>query len=203
MQTIAVAGLLIGAVSAIAAILAAWFAWKAPTKSDLQRVEDNTAETSDQLDKVRSHIARVDEHLAEQRKRDLLASRAEKVAIEVRGNDGARGPFNIFFTLKDQDVIITSVQLYNQAGSTFGSATCQRSNSECFVATFDGDAVARWFSGCSEPSHARRLLRIRVRMKIDTQDVDRYIPVYLTSGTRPGQNPADLLTPVYILEGNC
>jgi hypothetical protein len=88
MDKIAVAGLAVGVVSAAAAIVAAVFAGKSPTKRDLERVE--------------SHMARVDGHLSEQNKRELLSSLAERVFIEVIGSSLMSEPLPLRFTMKDE-----------------------------------------------------------------------------------------------------
>lgn len=202
MQAIAVAGLIVGAVSAVAAILAAWFAWKAPTKSDLRRVERNTAETSDRIDKVRSHIARVDERLQEQHSRDSLIAEAQRVAIAVSGSNEFSDPLKLSFKLKDPEVMLTYIEMFNDVGTLFGSADCEQTGDLSFTATLDNSAVQRWFSsGKLDQAFNRRSLRIHVHMRIEERIVYRDIPISLISGTRAGQPNSSVQ--VFILEGNC
>ena len=73
---VSIASLIVASVGTIFAGLAAYFAWLAPSKKDFQRVEANTAETADRLEKVRSHIARVDDRQNEQHNADLIRERA-------------------------------------------------------------------------------------------------------------------------------
>jgi hypothetical protein len=202
MQAIAIAGLVIGTVSAVAAIFAAWFAWKAPTKSDLQRVEENTAETSERLDKVRTHIARVDERLHDQHSRDLLIAEAQRVAIAVSGSNEFSDPLKLSFKIKDPKVVLTYIEMLNDVGTLFGSADCEPTEDLSFTAILDNSAVQRWFSsGKPDQAFNRRSLRVRAHMHIAERVVYRDVPISLISGTRPGQPNSGVQ--VFILEGNC
>lgn len=204
MPTIAVAGLIISVVSAVAAIIAAWFSAKAPTKSDLRRVEDNTAETSDRLDKVRSHIARVDQHLNEQRNQELLAAKAQRVSIAVNGNDRFDAPLKLLFKLRDPGVILTFIEMFNEVGTLFGSAECESIGDLSFIANLDNGAVQRWFSaGTPNQSFNRRLLRIRIHMQIEERMAHRDIAVNVVSGTRQQPSQPNSAEQAFILEGNC
>jgi hypothetical protein len=82
MDPIAVAGLVVGTKGAAAAVAAAIYARASPTKADLQRVEDNTAESARHIDAVRKQ-------LAEQERRDGHIGRAQRVSISVSANDRA------------------------------------------------------------------------------------------------------------------
>ena len=85
MDIVSVASVIISAIGAAAAVAAAKYAKDSPTKHDLERVERNTAESSERIDKVSEHIARVDAHLSEQRMQDSLVTAAERISIKVSG----------------------------------------------------------------------------------------------------------------------
>jgi hypothetical protein len=204
MDKIAVAGLIAGSIGALAAVAAAWFAWKAPTKKDLERVENNTAETSQRLERVRSHIASVDERLAEQHSYDLLVSRAQRVALAVNGEDRTGVPLRFALRLKDTAVLLTHVELFNEVGTNFGSADCTLTEPPIFSATLDPNTTERWYGGGTVDQMIGRMrLRLRVHMQIDKRDVYRDVAVHLIQTTRPNPSRPNSMERVFILEGNC
>jgi hypothetical protein len=64
---------------AVTGLVAAYFAWKAPTKDDLQRVEDHTAVTAERLQRVHARLD--DQHL-----NDAAISKAQRIPIRVSAN---------------------------------------------------------------------------------------------------------------------
>lgn len=120
-------GTFVGVTTMIFAGLAAWFAWKAPTKGDLgrveahaaatsekladvqthlsdikndiKRVEANTSETSKHLESVRSGIASVDTQLKKQDEVDKLKILANRVPISALGYQSGNVPLDILLTV--------------------------------------------------------------------------------------------------------
>jgi len=204
MDKIAVASLIVGGVGALAAAAAAWFAWKAPTKEDLKRVEDHTAKTSERLEKVQSHIARVDERLNEQHSYDLLVSRAQRVSISVSGVDKMNEQLRLRLKLKDPEAVLTHIELFNEVGNLFGSADCSQIEQLMFSAAIDSNTVQRWFSGgTADQTVNRKRLRLRAHMLIEGRQVHRDFAVHLMHSSRQGPDRTYATEQVFILEGTC
>jgi hypothetical protein len=72
MDPIAVASLVVGVIGTGAAIVAAYYSKKAPSREDLKRVEFNTAQSATAIEAVKAHISKVEDHLSEQNKRETL-----------------------------------------------------------------------------------------------------------------------------------
>lgn len=122
-------GTVVGITAMIFAGLAAWFAWKAPSKKDLgrveahaaatsekladvqthltdikkdiKRVEANTSETSEHLESVRSGIASVDRQMKKQGEAGQLQIRANRVSITATGNQSGNAPFELELFVRD------------------------------------------------------------------------------------------------------
>jgi len=113
---VAILGLIFAALGAVAAIFAAYFAWKAPTKEDLERVEQHTAATS-------MHLAGVLGQLQEQKSRDELIARANRLAIAVEGQGQDTNPLRLSLMVKEPNIPFIHVEFFNQLGTLFGSAS--------------------------------------------------------------------------------
>jgi hypothetical protein len=131
MDKIAVAGLAVGAVGSIAAIFAAIFAGKSPTKEDPKRVE--------------AHLAEVDGHLSEKNKRELLISQAERVSMSVAGRNRMADPLTLKFTIENPTVTLLRIELVNKLGMLAGSVDCVPSGPLSFTATLSPEVAQRWF----------------------------------------------------------
>lgn len=184
---VSIASLIVASVGTIFAGLAAYFAWLAPSKKDLQRVEANTAETADRLEKVRSHIARVDDRQNEQHNADLIRERARRISIHVAGESDISGnSMTLTFTLKDPNVVLLQIELANEIGSSFGHAECASVAPNQFTAAFDIDVVRTWFESATKIDiYARRVLTIRARLLFGKLPAERDIPVFLKKDTVP------------------
>ncbi|AXC12680.1 hypothetical protein ACPOL_3393 [Acidisarcina polymorpha] len=105
-----IANFIVAGVAMVAAIIAAYFAWKAPSKEDLARVEAYTAESA--------------KHIAEQTKRDLIAAIAEHVSITVNGRSTMIEDMPVRFDLKDPGVTLVKADLLNHLGTLSGTIEC-------------------------------------------------------------------------------
>jgi hypothetical protein len=197
MDRIAVAGLVIGSIGAAAAVAAAIYARASPTKADLKRVEDNTAESARHIDAVRNQ-------LAEQDRRDGLISRAQRVSISVFANDRASQPLTLRFRLKESQVCLSRIDLINRANMYFGTFACKREEDGSFSASVDAAVAAQWFNS-GEPSESfnRRAVQIRAFLTIDTQELYRVFTIHMLQGIRPRLDFANLSEDVWLLDGAC
>jgi hypothetical protein len=196
MDTITIVGLVIGIVSAIAAVIAAiaavaavLYAKKAPTKEDLERVE--------------THIARVDDHLSEQNQRDLSTSRAERVSISVNGRNRLIEPLTLVLTVKDPGVTLLRIELVNDLGMFSGMTDCLPSDPLSFIATIPPEVAQRWFGSCRTGlSTNQKLAPIRAFMKIEGREVHRTFSVNMTELTQQWPNMQHS-EQIFSLSGTC
>ena len=154
--------LIVTACAAIGALLLTWyFGRKSLTKKDLERVEHNTAATS-------GHLENVHRSLKAQEQRETLNARAQRVSISVSGYTHISGSMAMILILKDTDVALTRVALFNEADSLFGAFPCTLSAPLNWKATVPTDYIRKWyFGGTHEPMPDRRRVKLRVLMVID------------------------------------
>jgi hypothetical protein len=181
MDPIAVGGLAVGAVSALAAIAAAYYAKKSPTKEDLARVEG---------------------HLAEQNRRESLARRADRLSISVHGDASLTEPLELVFVLEDSGAVLLRADLLNDASTLTGSIGCAQQAPRIFRATVDTGFVFLWYQSGEVTGTGRRALKMRASFTIDGAEADRVFPVELRRSMRHLPEP----TPPaegWFLNGNC
>lgn len=105
MDPIAVGGLVVGAIRAVAAIAAAYYAKNSPIKEDLARVEN---------------------HLAEQTRRESLACRADRRSISVHGDAALGESLELLFIFEDLGAILLRADLINNANTLTASVECDQ-----------------------------------------------------------------------------
>jgi hypothetical protein len=108
-MVIGLASLPFGIVSAIAAVLAALYAKGSATQRSLEVVEQNTANTTEQITAVKGHIARVEDHLRIQNNRESLDIAARATSISVAGEGWKDEPQDFVFTVRTPGVVISRV----------------------------------------------------------------------------------------------
>jgi|ERR1017187_9048671 septal ring factor EnvC (AmiA/AmiB activator) len=143
-DAVAIASLILTAIGAVAACIAAYFSWKAPSKRDLARVEQNTALTSGHLENVHSDLASMNEDLKRvegntaetseylenvhrslktQEERDALNNKAQRVSMTASGWTEVTSPMQMTVVLTDPDIVLTRVGLYNEVGNFLDHST--------------------------------------------------------------------------------
>lgn len=185
--TLVLVGTCAAIIAALAASKALSYAKDAPTKDDLARVEQNTAETAGHIEKVRSHIARVDERQAQQYDTELLRETARHISIHVKGAYGNAGPMTLYFAAEDPNVILLSAQLRNESGSIFGQAPdCILDTQKHFKADYPFDDIRRWYDSATKiDMRGRRVLTIRAHLKFGQQYLERDIPTWVERSAFP------------------
>jgi hypothetical protein len=179
-------GTIVGIASMVFAGLAAWFAWKAPTKRDLARVEQNTADTS-------VHLENVHRSLKAQEMRDALNARAQRVSMTASGSTHVNHPMEVTITLKEPDIAPTQIELYNEVGNLFGSSICNEIQDMCWTSTIQPLQFQRWYgSGTVVDNINRKRVKLRVYMLIEEQEVYRDFAVQIM-----------FVSPSFTLDGSC
>ena len=187
---------LLGFVAAcIAAIGTIYFGRKSLTKKDLAPMEQNTAQTAEHMEKVRSHMARVDERQGEQYNAELMRETARRISIHVKGAYGNAGPMTVYFTTKDPNVVLQRARLTNESGANFGQAAdCVSQAQQQFTADFRLEDIQNWYESATKHDFiGRRVLTIHADLLYGKLFVERDIPTWVQK--RP--------FPLYSLEGNC
>lgn len=175
---IAIVGIVIAMVAAVAAISAARYAKAAPTKEDLDKVQEKTTATSELVSNVHAHLAAINEELKRvetclsqtserletlhghleatnrrldtEQVRDALLARVNKIPLRFMGEvePGRDGQFTI--TTKDENVVLNRVDLYNESENKFGSAPCEVWKPPLQVLIrVDGATFMKWYEAGS------------------------------------------------------
>jgi hypothetical protein len=209
-----IATLYIGGITAVLAAGALYYAKKAPEKKDLERVEtntanttqrleqmhtelaDNTAKTNERLDKMQTHLAQMRELAHLQSTREELMARAQRVSITATsGMLPINHPAEITLTLKVSDVAPSRVELY-EADTPFGSFQCREIRDKCWSAIIQPRQFQQWYASGKPVDHMdRRRVKLRVYMFFEGQEErevhrDFAVQIRSESGT-------------FSLDGNC
>jgi hypothetical protein len=162
------------------------FAKAAPTKEDLARVEQNTA----QIEDVRATIASVDSRLKKQEDTEALRIRASRVSITVMGNQAGNAPYPLELFIKqteEKNVSLTHLELYNEHGNAFGSFPCTHTGHPDglhFQANIPLATMADWYrSGTPVQTVNRMRLKLKVWMTMNGIEVPRDMAVTVMETT--------------------
>ena len=160
--------LLIGAVSAVAAIFAVIYAKGSATQKSLSVVEQNTAVTAEQIAAVKGHITQVENHLRIQNKREALDIAAFGTSIVVNGEGWNDETQRFVLTVRTPGVSLSQVDLVSAAGLHSGSIPCTQVEPGVFETSVQPQMFAKWFnSGDLLPPGNRRIVHIRANLLID------------------------------------
>ena len=183
---LAITSLILTAIGAVAACIAAYFSWKAPSKKDLERVEQNTAVTSDHLENVQSHLASINsdlkrvegntaetsEHLGNvhrslksQEERDALNNKAQRVSMTATGYSEVNSTMQMTISVADREVVLTQVGLYNEQENYFGSFKFATPQPPTWKVNIPPPSFQNWFnSGTADQLITRNRVKLRVYM---------------------------------------
>jgi hypothetical protein len=188
------AGTCAAIVAAVAAIWTLIYSKDAPTKEDLQRVEDNTATTASHVEKVRSHMANVDVRQQEQHEEELMREAARHISIFVQGVLENTSLMTLRFTVHNPTVVLLRAQLRNELGPTFAQADCARQGQQEFSADFQFLDIQKWYdSATTFDMRGRRVLTIRTQLQFGRQDAERDITAWVERSQ----------SPLFKVDGNC
>jgi len=187
---------IIALLTLIVATFGAYYAFRAPDKRDLKRVEANTAH----LEGVKANISRMDDRMNKQHEHDALVAEAERISITVHGVANVGEPLPLDLLIKDHDIVLLRIELYSEVGVLFGSADCEKRQPLAYIATVDSDLTRRWFHAATVDSSNRRLLAIRAYMSLRGKEVYRQLPVYMNQETRQVQ--PSVHAAVFVVDGN-
>jgi hypothetical protein len=198
---IAVGGLVAGVVGAVAACIASWYAFKAPSKEDLKRVEDHTAKTSAEVSAVRGHIAQVDDHLKLQNDQQALIDLGNRASIAVKGEAWTAEPLTLNLLMKTPDLPLVRVELISGSDLYVGSCSCEYIHAGLFQATMTPETFGRWFAGGKFTDNTMtRIVSIRAFMNAKGREASRTFPVVARSFQK--QAPTQV-TNYNTVEGEC
>jgi hypothetical protein len=159
------------------ATVAAYLASKSPTKKDLERVE--------------SHIAKVDSHLSEQNEREAIDKLAQRVHISVKALDRTSEPLNLQLTIEDPSVTLIRVELIGDLEMLSGTADCVRVDQSTFTATVLPQIAQHWLSICSVYLRTNQKKGyIRAVMHIDGRESHKTLSVLMLEYNRQLPNEA-------------
>ena len=200
MSKLDVANFVVGTISAGAAIAAAWFAGRGPSREDFERVEKNAANTAERLEDVHAHMASIDKRQHQQHEYESFTAQAQTVSIAASGRCPVGEPLPLLLVLKDPGITATRVELLNEEGNTFGNFRCMPVEFVTFSTTIDSVPMKRWYEGGTPVgTFNQRRLVLRVFMDMEERAVSRTMAVTLVQGTRVFANQQ---IREFILEGS-
>jgi hypothetical protein len=183
-----VVGAVAAIIGAIAAIYAAKYAKASPTKGNTAHLED-----------VRTGIVNMNARLKKQEEAEGLQLRASRVSITATGNYSGNGSYPLGLSIrepKEQNLLITHVELYNEHGNSFGSFPCSKTDNPStldFHAAIPMNRMMVWFQGGIPVEMMNRMrLKLRVWMSIGEIAVSRDMAVTVIQ-TMGGGPPALIL----------
>jgi len=157
----------VAVISAVAAVLAAFFAWRGPTKSDLQRVERNTEQTA--------------RHVAEQNRREALSDKANVASLKVMGSGWSGQPLAMQFTLKDPTIRLLRIVPINRLDSPLGSFECEQTEPFIFSVTIDANTAGKWFNeSAAHDTNESKLVQICAWLEIEKTAIPKPFTVRMT-----------------------
>lgn len=187
----------------IVASIAAYYAWRAPDKRDLKRVEDHTAATSGHLEGVKTNIARMDRRMDTQHEHDTLVKWAGSTVISVAGSGDGGDPISVHVTSPAHNVIFSRVDLLMESGNAVTTLPCEkRENPTTFIVHWHN--LLAWMGGgtriVGKPDKAL-YLRVYMYFKGHEEEVSRLMTVYqIGNQSRVGDAPGHIIA-VYRIEG--
>jgi hypothetical protein len=196
-----IANFAVATVAMIAACAAAYFAFKCPTQGDIKRVEKNTADTSAELSVVRAHISQVEDHLANQNKREELAAVGRNVSMRVGAEGWNDHDFRFVFVVNTPGVLLKGIELVNHNLLLSGGSGCVESIPGTFTATVVSSELAKWAqSGEFMQIADRRTANIHAILEFEKQRLDRTFAAVIVTDyrQRPGR-----MTAYYTVTGGC
>lgn len=203
---------LVGTVAAIVAAFAAiYFGRKSLTKGDLAPIEENTSH----LEHVKSTITRMDDRAQKEAQQQAhhaaMVERAKQIRASVSGEAMGTEDLPLRIMLQDPAIVLTRLELCNEAGTGFGGSYTFRSIQPLiYEATVDFRSLTQWYGGGRLLESAnQRLLNLKAWTTLEGEKVYREIAVQIVMGTRwvsqgPPGNPTStsMNVNVYTIFGN-
>lgn len=186
-ETLSIVSLIVTVIGAVAACIAAYFSWKAPSKRDLARVEEHTAATS--------------EHLQVQRLHAELERRTSQVSIAVHALNPSSEELNITLTVQDLSVTLVSIELLSETQSSFGKSPCVKQGDRVFGTFIHPNVIHKWYFAGNVTQGAIHMLSLRVYMLIDADETERLVPVRVSRCKIPDPDYHDPAKDGWFIEG--
>jgi hypothetical protein len=175
-----VANLVVAVIAALAAIVAAIFAFKAPSKDDLKRVENQ---------------------LATQNRREEILVESQRVSITVNGEGLDREDITLEFCVGNRNVVMQTVELVNRKDLRSGSASCVDRGTGRFAATFKPAEISGWMLNSDDlESRSFGTVNIRALFHVEGHAAERTFAVNIRKEQRIGNSAVSYY---YTVSGNC
>jgi hypothetical protein len=199
-----IANLIVAIIAMIAACVAAYFAFKGPSRQDLELVEKNTAATAEQITAVRGHIAKVEDHLGIQNSRAELIAAGKKVSITVAGESWFQQQVPISLSLADPEISLMSLDLINDSEMLSGNVDCARASETTFTAVIPGSLFVAWYNNGTSVDMTTTNHRVfmRVNLTIGGLSVSRKVPVMANLQMR-ANSPQGGMSYYNVISGAC
>jgi hypothetical protein len=178
-----IAGVVVGLVSAVAAISAAFYAKRAATKGDLTRM----AQKTEPLEHVSNKVLSIKAPIHPQQEQETPEAQAQRISISVEGEAMGEVPLELFLTLQDSLGRISRLERLGNAGNTLGSSPCKATdNALVFISILPPEKVRQWWDAGESTSEgeARSVARVYLLLDASGREVYRDVPVSIVEGLR-------------------
>jgi hypothetical protein len=190
-----------GVISAVAAVVAARYAKGSATQKSLGVVETNTASAAETITEVRSHLAKVEDHLRFQNDQHVLALLGQRASIRVYGEGWTDEPMVLSFIVATPQFVLTGIDLLNEGEVFSGNFICVPVEDGQYTASVPPTAFGQWFSSGTVQSHiSRHVVSIRAHLSLGQNTTERRFSAIATANLRQGP---ESMRYYHTIEGGC
>lgn len=178
--TLSIVAVFVSLVSAIAAIIAAFYSKRTTSKDEPPLVEKKP-----RLERVSNTAPDTDTPTHQQQEQDSLQDQAQRVSISVQGESVGEVPLELFVTLRDSSARANRVERLTQSGRSLGSSQCKPTNNALvFKSILSQEKVRQWWDEgeSSDAGEARSVLRVYLILDASGREARRDMPVSIIEG---------------------
>ena len=180
---ISIVGVVLGLISAVAAISAAFYSKKAATKNDRARVEESTPHLEPVINKVSS--IDIPTHSLDERAGSQ--DQTQPVSISVEGEAMGEVPLELLLTMQDSSFRVSRLERRSEGGKTLGFSPCKATdNPLVFKSILASEKVRQWRDAGESTSggEVRSVLRVYLCTNESSREIHRDMPVSIVEGLR-------------------
>ena len=178
-----IAGVIVGMVSATAAIVAAVYARRAAVRGDRARAEQSTP----RIEHISKKAPVTDTRMRQQEEREAVQAPAPHVSISVEGEAVGDVPVELFLTLQDSSVRVIRAERLSASGRSLGASPCKATdNALVFKCMIGQERMRQWRDAgeSTEDERTRSILRVHLLLNEGMKEIYRDVPVSIAEDLR-------------------